>query len=353
MFVRQDWYVAAWSHEVKTKPLARTLLGEPVVLFRQSTGAVAALLDRCCHRGLPLSFGTVVGDDLECGYHGFVFDDTGRCVGIPGQDKIPAAAKTKSYPVVEQDELVWIWMGDAALADAGKIPEYPYHNDREHWPHKGSRLHIKCNHRLVIDNLLDLSHIAFVHKSTIGGNPSAHAAAEMTVERRENGVRFIRWLLNSQPPPTYTEAVGFKGLVDRWMESEFFAPSCIHQYVGALDAGTGAYDSGLREGGFALRMFHGVTPETADSCHYFWSAANGYRQGEPEVTAALFAEVERTFREDEVILEAQYDNLKRLPGEVLVDSKHDGARMLANRVLDRRIEEEQAAQRRAAESAPA
>src|SRR5262249_31010036 len=151
------------------------------------------------------------------------------------------------------------------------------------------------------------------------------------------------WLLNSVPPPTYVEAVGFKGRVDRWMEFEFVAPGVVYQFTGALDAGTGAYDQGKREGGFALRIFHGITPETADSCHYFWSGCHGYRQGEPAVTDSIFAALGSTFAEDAAILEAQHARVSARPGP-LFSTSHDRARVIAERTLDKLVTAEKAAE---------
>src|SRR5690554_4497854 len=112
MFLKNTWYAAALAHEVKAQPLARTIIGEPIILFRQENGTVCALEDRCCHRGLPLAHGEVIGNNIQCGYHGLTFNGLGQCVKIPGQEKIPRNAKVKTFPVVEQDQMVWIWMGD-------------------------------------------------------------------------------------------------------------------------------------------------------------------------------------------------------------------------------------------------
>lgn len=332
-FIRNAWYVAAWSSEVAERPMPRILLGEPVVLFRRRQGGIAALLDRCCHRGLPLSLGEVRDELIVCGYHGLAYDGGGRCVEIPGQGFVSPRMCVPAYPVVEQDELIWIWMGDPARADRTRIPGYSYHADRQEWPHESRTQRVRCGHRLVIDNLLDLTHLAYVHKRTIGGDPDAHTRAEFSVSPTDRGVRFTRWLLNSVPPPTYVDAVGFTGRVDRWMEFEFVAPGVVYQFTGALPVGAGAYERGERRGGFALRIFHGITPENEDSCFYFWSGSNGYRQNEPEITRALFAALSATFDEDSVILEAQHSSLKARP-EPLLSTAHDRARVIAERKMD-------------------
>ena len=342
MFIRSAWYVAAWASEIGDRPFSRTLLGQPVVFFRRASEGIAAVEDRCCHRGLPLSRGEVRGDTIVCGYHGISYDGEGKCVDIPGQPTVPRKMRVKAYPVVEQDELVWIWMGDPQQAQPALIPRYEFHNDHVQWPHCTHTQRLVCDYRLVIDNLLDLTHLAFVHKRTIGGNPDAHTKAEFSVEPTGRGVKFVRWLLNSEPPPTYVNAVNFTGRVDRWMEFEFVAPGVVYQFTGALDAGRGAYEHGLRTGGFALRVFHGISPETEDSCFYFWSGAHGYRQNEPAVTSELYDALSATFAEDAEVLEAQHVSLRAQPLP-LFSTSHDRARVIAERVLKAMLKREASA----------
>ena len=131
MFPRNGWYAAIWSKDLKAEPVARTFLGEQVVLFRGNSGTPGALEDRCCHRAAPLSLGAVEGDNLRCGYHGLTFDTKGQCVTIPGQDTVPAGASVRAYPVAERYNVVWIWMGDPARADESKIVELPWLASKE------------------------------------------------------------------------------------------------------------------------------------------------------------------------------------------------------------------------------
>ena len=275
-------------------------------------------------------------------YHGLVFDVTGRCVMIPGQKMIPQDAKVRSYPTVERDQLVWLWMGDPTLADPAKIVDFPYHNDPAHWPNKHAVYAINGNYMLMVDNLMDLTHLGYLHAKTVGGNPAAHVDAEMKTVRTQTGVKFTRWMRNSVPPPTYVKAAGFKGRVDRWQEFEFVAPSSVLQWTGAADAGTGAY-GGKRDGGFQFRLFHGLTPETETSCFYFWSVGNGYRQNEPEATEQLYQEIAPTFVEDRVMVEAQQARMSELGEAGLVDIASDATGMQMRRMMERLIAEEHAA----------
>jgi phenylpropionate dioxygenase-like ring-hydroxylating dioxygenase large terminal subunit len=334
MYLRNAWYVAGWSSEIGARPLGRMFLDEPVVLYRGQDGRVVALEDRCCHRGMPLSRGEVLGNNIRCEYHGLVFDGAGRCVEIPGQPLISAGAKVRMFPVEEKDDLVWIWMGDPAKAQRADIVAYPWHAS---WPYRAKSEKLACNYLLISDNLLDQTHAAYVHKTTLASEPDAYARAEMETTPTSDGVKFTRWMLNCVPPGIYSEAVSFKGRVDRWQEFEYVAPSCILQFTGALDVGLGAYDQGRRDGGFGLRIFYGITPETEDTTWFFWSSGNGYRQNEPGATEKLFRSMEAAFKEDEIVLEAQWQTLKRLGDRPLINIKSDGARVHARLALDRKI----------------
>jgi vanillate O-demethylase monooxygenase subunit len=346
MFIKNAWYIAAWAHEVKDKPFPRTICNEAIVMYRDAkTGKAGALEDRCCHRGTPLRFGQVVDGGLECGYHGLVFDCSGECVRIPGQAKIPSKAKVRAYPLVEKDEFLWIWMGEPEQADESLIIDYPFHSDYKKWPHKHEVYHVKCNYMLLVDNLMDMTHLAYVHKSTIGGNnPKALVEAKTNVTPNPNGLHYIRWMLDCPPPPTYKRAQPALGeRVDRWQEFEYVAPGNIMQWSGALNVGLEAAQNRDQPGGFSLRLFHGLTPETDGTCFYFWSTGNGYRQDEPQATEELFHEISIAFNEDKQIVEAQQKTLEKTGETGLVDIVSDAARVHMRRAVIRIITDEQAA----------
>lgn len=329
MFVKQTWYMAGWSADLsQDAPLGRSIAGELLVLFRDSEGRASAIQDRCPHRGVQLSLGKVLPAGLECGYHGMVFAGDGRCVKIPGQDSIPYRANVRRYPVEERDSMIWVWLGAAEDADPALIVDYPWHNQSDQWPHREGYFHFGCGFEMLVDNIMDLSHLGWVHARTIGGNPDQHAEAVMNVERTDRGVRFTRWLLNSTPPPSYSKVVSFAGNIDRWIELELVAPGVIMQYNGGVDVSQDAYNGGSRDGGFNWRILHVLVPETADTCHYFTSVSNGFRQDEPEVTDKLLADVHDTILEDKVICENQQRNLQEQPEPPLMDINSDQARVL-------------------------
>jgi vanillate O-demethylase monooxygenase subunit len=339
MFIRNAWYVAAWADEIEAGPLARRICDEPVVLYRDANGQAAALIDMCCHRGAPLHMGKVVEQGLQCGYHGLIFGSDGACVGIPGQDRIPERARVRAFPVVEQDGFIWMWMGDPAKADTAEIVRCAWHNDTIAWPHKHTTYHIKAAAMLMVDNLMDLTHLGYVHGSTIGGNPKIHVEAKMEIVRTAMGLKFTRWMLNSLPPPTYVRAAGFDNRIDRAQMFEFIAPGSILQLNIADEAG--AYRDGLPERSkLQFRLFHGLTPETDTTCFYFWSTANGFRMDDPATTVQLFDEIAAAFLEDKAVVEGQQARLSELGESGLVDIANDAARLHMRRTVDRLIAED-------------
>ncbi len=334
------WYQAAWIHDVEEEPFARTLLNEKVVLFRDKDGRAHALEDRCCHRATPLSLGDVVDQGLQCGYHGLIFNGDGKCVLIPGQDSIPPQAKVRSYPVVEQQDILWIWMGDPAQADESLIVDFPFLADHENHPHGHATTEIDCNYMLMVDNLMDLTHIPYIHKKTIGGgDQKGQVNATMDVTRKDTGVHFIRWMEDIMPPPTYRKGAGWDDdvKVDRWQEFEYVAPATVLQWTGALEHGRNAKENRNQDGGWNTHIWHTATPETETSCFYFWSATNSFRPADKDATEKLHKEIAVTFNEDVAFLENQQACLSADPDQVLVDIKHDIARKPARAALERMI----------------
>ena len=244
MFLKNCWYVAAYDRELEDGgPLGRTLLNEPVVMFRDSAGEAIALEDRCCHRQLPLSLGQVLGDRLQCGYHGLEFDATGACVSVPGQSKVPPGATIRSYQLVEKYGFLWIWMGDAAEADKALIPNWWWVDDSG-WGHNpGAFLYIQCNYELITDNLLDLSHLGYVHTKTRGND--AIVDFPVKTERTENQVRMSRWIEDKPPPPLFKTGGGFDGNVDRWQIVETEPPAHTVVYAGCGPVGAGIFGERL------------------------------------------------------------------------------------------------------------
>ncbi len=330
IFLRNAWYSALWSSELKDTPIAKTLLNDKIVLFRNTNGDVGALEDRCCHRAAPLSLGEVSGDYLACGYHGLKFDTNGKCVDVPGQDQMPTGAKVRSYPVLEKWNIVWIWMGDPAEAEPEKIPDMPWLSDPK-WATTPGRLYVKSNYQFIIDNLLDLTHVSYVHKRTLAGDPR-EATVPTKTERLNDGVRVGRWMLDFAPPPLFAKAGNFEGNVDRWQFATWHPPGIVYLDVGCAKAGTGA-PQGDRSQGISIWSNHLITPETEHASHYMFCFARNFRTDDAEMSKLLFEGSKATFLEDVAFLEAVQTN--RVDGSLdgLVHLTADAAQLQARRML--------------------
>jgi phenylpropionate dioxygenase-like ring-hydroxylating dioxygenase large terminal subunit len=320
VFLRNSWYVAAWDREVSRKPLGRVFLDEPVVLYRKENGAAVALEDRCCHRQLPLSMGRLEGDELRCGYHGLKFDASGKCVEIPGQDSVPPQARVRSFPTLERFNWVWIWMGDPAKADPALIPNW-WWADHKDWAFtRPDMIPVKCHYQLVADNVLDVTHLAYVHAGSIGAPSITEFPGK--VEREERLVRLVRWIRDRPPPPMYREAGGFPGNVDRWQIVEHVPPCFSVNFAGGEDS--------TRR--IELMALSAPTPETERTTHYFFGFVRNFGLHDAE-KERLFAEgMVKVFHEDIPVLEAQQRNMDaNLPR---INIAVDAAPMAARRMLE-------------------
>jgi vanillate O-demethylase monooxygenase subunit len=340
MFLRNYWYVAAWDTEVQRQKLFhRMILNEPVVFYRTLEGEPVALEDRCCHRHMPLSDGKLLGNNVQCAYHGLVYDPTGACIQVPSQTTVPPEARVKSYPVVERYQWIWIWMGDPAEADPDLITDYHWMDDPD-WRAKGERLDLEGNYILLVENLLDLTHLQFVHATTLG--TEAIAAAPIKTEREENLIRVTRWIMDSPAPPFFQRAGGFtpEEHVDRWQIIEYSPPAFVRLDVGSARAGTGA-ENGDRSQGITMRNLNAITPETETTTHYFWAQAHDFQIDDPSVTELIYNQVHTAFLEDLATIKAQQLNISRNPDAPKVDFNQDAGGMQARRMIEDLITEEQ------------
>ncbi len=339
-FVLNNWYVVGLGTDITRAPLARRICNLPMLFYRTDEGQVVALADRCAHRGMPLSKGERAGDNIRCIYHGLEFNPAGACVRVPGQDRIPAALCVRAYPVVEKDALVWVWAGDAAKADPALIVSHPYHTDPV-WVWTRGSIEVEANWQLLNDNLLDLSHLQYVHKKTIGGHPEEDEKAEVKAERVGSSVMITRWLRNMDAPPFHRQVAGFTGRIDRWQEIEF-RPGAIEFYSGAMDADTGAFD-GRRVGGMHIRHLHAITPETEHKTRYMFTLAHNFQTENAALTEKMHQLAVMTFEEDQVVLEDQYARLCDDPDEPLVNIKVDEGVMHARRIVTELLDRERQA----------
>ncbi len=338
MYLRNRWYVAAWAHELDDGPLGRTILDDPVVLFRAGDGEVAALEDACAHRYVPLSLGAVTDGRIQCPYHGLVYDRAGQCVSVPGQSRVPPGGRVRSYPAVERWRWVWIWPGDPEAADPALIPDFHW-NDDPGWVAVGDYFYVKGSWRLFVDNLLDLSHVAYVHASTLG----TERVADFPVKTwHEDGhVHVHRWIFDESAPPMFKAVGDFPGKVDRWQMIDYMPPAHFVIDVGCAEAGSGATD-GDRSRGVTMFSNHTITPETATTSHYFWHHARNFRMDDAALTDRLRDMFSSALQEDVVAIRAQQRAMNLMPDAPEIDINSDKCSIQTRRLLADRIDAEAA-----------
>lgn len=345
MFLKNYWYVAAWAHEVGRKPLGRILLNEPIVLFRKEDGAAVALENRCAHRQLQLSMGKVIGDQIRCHYHGLVYDDTGACTHIPGQKRVPSNMRVRNYPVEERHKFVWLWMGDPARADATRIPDFHLMDDPA-WRYTGALANVACHYQLVIDNLLDLSHIAYVHSTTTGNEAVGEFAKIKTDRSTEPGkeyVRVQRWTYDVVPADTYVQFGTYQTHVDRWQIPVFTPPCYFYINNGSAIAGTGASEKNPEggQGRWGFRVYHAITPETERTTNYFWAVLHDFGIDDPSVYEEFHRQVHQVIGEDIEVFENQQRNLDLNPAASFTEIPADAGLIQARHMIDSLLEQEQ------------
>lgn len=341
MFLRNCWYVAAWDHEVhRLQLMRRILLDEPVVLYRKADGKSVALADRCPHRHAPLSMGRIKGDNVECRYHGLTFAPDGACVRVPTQETIPPTACVRSYPLVEKFHWIWIWMGDPALADPALIEDFHWMGDPG-WRFKGERLHVAGNYLLIVENLCDLSHLPFLHLTSLADTAIPPNEIPVKTERHGNSIKVDRWILDTPAPPYFRLLANFKkdDRVDRWMNLEFTPPAMVRLDIGAATAGTGARE-GARSQGITTRNLNAITPETARTSHYFWAQAQDFGLEDPTITDVDFQLVHGAFLEDLAIIRAQQENIDLAPNAPRLNIASDTGGLQARRIVEALISRE-------------
>lgn len=342
-FIKNCWYVAAWDHElIDGKMLARTILEKPIVFFQGKSGDVIALDDRCCHRAAPLSMGRVEGDCIRCMYHGLKFDASGKCIEIPGQDRIPSSFTVYSYPVEVRDHLVWIWMGDSEQADAEKILDYEPLGD-PNWQGLPGYLHYDANYLLIVDNLSDLGHLAFVHTNTLGGSEEyAYKSKAPDFDCQPWGFRVERWHNDVDVPPYHRRVAPDKeSKVDRCNTTEMHVPGIFLMSTLFAPAGSGA--TSVEDGACQYRNSQYMTPETQSTTHFFWNYMHNYSLDNPNIAISLKESLTEGFYEDKELIEAQQTLLDADPDFRLRVLGADKGFTHIRQLMQKRINEERVA----------
>jgi len=346
-YLRNTWYLAAWSADVRAGELfPRTLLDRPMVIFREESGQVAILEDRCPHRFAPLSLGRLSGDRVTCGYHGLQFDSSGACVANPhGNGRVPRSAVVPTRTAVERHGAIWMWAGEeepdpALIPDFSKLDSDEYVTRRDH-------LVMDAPFDLIIDNLLDCSHTSFLHDGILGNSEMLGVRTEVVQEGTT--VRVIRRADSVLPPGMFDMIFKADGKpVDTWTDFRWDPPSHLLLDVGVTEPGR-PHDEGA--GYFGT---HVLTPETATTTHYHTAATRwGVRPGtESEEVRLKISDMRRfAFEEqDEPMIRAQHRNIQAFADDGLrpVLLETDAGVTRWHQVMDELL----AAERQRAEQAP-
>ncbi|MDE2303021.1 MAG: aromatic ring-hydroxylating dioxygenase subunit alpha [Sphingomonadales bacterium] len=333
-WVSNAWYVAAWDAEVDVAPLARTICGVPMVLYRKLDRSVVALRDACPHRLLPLSLGLREGDSIRCRYHGLKLGPDGIAEEMPlRSDPVNRRVCAESFVTAERHRFVWVWVGDRALADPALIPDL-WACSAPGWVFDGGYTRVAADYRLMIDNLMDLTHETYVHAGSIGQPEILDAPIEAQV--RADGVFVSRWMPGIEAPPFWRDALKADGPVDRWQVCRFLLPAAVMIDVGVAPVGAGAtldsHDHGVR--GMVVDF---MTPESETSHHYFWGMARNFDIDDAGFTARFKRQQGGVFAEDKAILEAQQASIAANPELGLTAYRIDEGGVRARQIIARAI----------------
>ncbi|MDH7794016.1 phenylpropionate dioxygenase-like ring-hydroxylating dioxygenase large terminal subunit [Beijerinckia sp. GAS462] len=349
LYLRNCWYGLAWAEELLATPLlARRILGMDMVVFRDAKGRPTALRDRCPHRFAPLSRGVLKDGTVQCSYHGLRFDGAGGCVENPF-GRVPPRAAVEKFTVVERDQMLWIWPGDAAKATPDTIPDFSFQNrdgiDGD-WVVFGYT-HVQANYQLETDNLLDLSHTEFLHANSFGGRGliqrGEYQLRDLNTEIHSN------WWMANIPfiNPMTRQPTGER--LDHFLDMRWTAPSAMRLHVSFLPHGVHADRKDNRRddlpGQFSA---HIITPQDIGSCHYFWSANKptgaGPFVGGVDKTKGLALFKQAFEIEDKPMIEAVEANMAAdFWDERPLLLANDAGGVRARRRLAKLIQEEQAA----------
>ena len=346
-FIFNEWYVAAFTHEIGRTLRKRKILGRNVVLFRTAAGKPVALEDRCAHRSFPLSASKLDGDTIVCGYHGLRYDAEGNCIEVPSQRNCPKGIGVASFPLVDRGPLTWIWMGAPELADPGRIPHQPWLEAAD-WERSQGYFALPASYISLHENLLDLTHLSYLHAESFGTADYASAPYEVVIEdEAETHGRgaYPRFVLNRRVvpttlPPVWAQSTGISGpTAARVVSSEFVSPALHVVTVRFHDTAVPADARPELE----VRTAHIATPETLTSTHYFIVHGRDFARGEPAVTQFMHEQLFKAFAEDVAGLTAIEQTLAEAADEAYeISIASDRAAVAMRRYLKRRSDHEHA-----------
>ncbi|MBT0670721.1 Rieske 2Fe-2S domain-containing protein [Novosphingobium profundi] len=333
---RNGWYVAAFIHEIGEELVERWILNQPVVLYRKHDGEAVAVSGRCPHRHFPLGKSRRVGDAIECGYHGITFDARGKCTFVPSQTSIPGVYSIPAFPLVERGLWAWIWMGDPDKADEALIPTLEEIDFEVPGliPHAFFAFEIDGRYQLLNDNLLDLSHLSYLHGTSIGTKTDAETPEVRDVNDRRLSSRRI--MNNTEMTPILMELTDYRGPIDRVSGMDFFFPG-FHSGIGDFRISEGQPGAGdyLSKG----RVWHAVTPATRNKSHYFFAMTIS----DPQEIERTKAVIQKVLDEDilaTVEIERIVGQLDEIPQELML--KSDTTAVMGRRILQAMMDAENA-----------
>lgn len=334
-WLQNTWYMAGWADEVGSGGLSRRITGKPVFFYRLADGKIAALLDRCPHRFAPLSKGGRNGDAVVCGYHGLAFSPAGKCVNNPFSDRVPAGADVPAFDVAEQDGIVWLWGGAAGTAKPALIPDFSFVPDTPFSRTVRGYTLMHANYEYGTDNLLDLSHIEFVHKGTFAGQ-GVIFAGDHSVKTDGDTLHSNWWMPGIAPPSVAQGMFPPDAIVDHWLDMRWNAPATMRLHVGVTAHGAD------RQAGFEVPQAHILTPADEHTTHYFWSSTRFHDLDNPQADAMLLSLFGDAFdSEDKPMIEAAYDNVrgkdfwKEKPVSLGIDQGGTRARRMLEQMIAR------------------
>ena len=338
MFLKNAWYVAGWSKEYGQKLVAQRLLNECVVLYRKQDGTPVALEDACPHRKLPLSKGSLKNDVIECGYHGLTFDGSGKCVAAPTQpEQIPEKARVRSYLVVDRYRLLWIWMGEPELADPNDIVHIENFDNPNWGCTEGGTMEMECNYLWICDNLLDPSHVAWVHVSSFAG--AGTDDGQLDLHRTESGVTVSRWIYGQLPSPYYSGLVKFEGQCDRLQHYELRIPSIAINKSVYTPVGTGGPDRPAVDKTYINVSYNFMTPVDDGLTRYFWFQHRNTDPNNESVSKFMNDGARMAFEEDRAVLTEVHKGMRdrHTPN---IDLRLDAGAKLFRKQLQQSIDNE-------------
>jgi phenylpropionate dioxygenase-like ring-hydroxylating dioxygenase large terminal subunit len=332
-FIKNGWYAAAFSEEIGNELLERWICGEPLVFFRERDGRAVALDGTCPHRSFPLALGRRKDDAIECGYHGITFASDGRCVHIPGGDTPQPAMRIRSYPLVERGGVIWIWPGDEDRADPAKIVDLWLTDPN--WVAVHDTKIVQARQSLLIDNLMDLTHEAALHSTTLGN--AAVIETPLITQTLDDCVRASRMMLDVPPPGLFAK-MGLSGKIDRGQVAEFHPPGLCLTVVTATPR---------TEGAPTLRwtVMHALTPETEGRTRYLWLTARDYALDDESISEIWLTQTNTIFDQDVAALEAQEQRLRARPDAIQLSVAADAGALAARKLQRERMRAEQLAPR--------